>query len=84
MKHYAATVLCPGCGHRFSVCVHSSRLVASGQGFTVLCPNNASKVPVPAGALAPVESCPAGALVVSDDRWWWARWWEAIRRDSVR
>jgi len=84
MKHYSATVQCPGCGHRFSVCVHAPPLVASGKAVTVLCPNNASKVQVPPGALMPVESCPAGAVVVKDDRRWWVRWWDGIRRDGVR
>jgi hypothetical protein len=56
------------CGHRFSVCVHSLELVMSGKGFTVLCPENRSKVHVPAKALVPAESCPPGALVVSDER----------------
>ena len=78
MKHYAATVQCRGCGHRFSVCVHSPRLAAEPEGFTVYCPSNHSKVNVPAGTLAPVESCPAGAVVVKDNRAWWRRWlWRA-------
>jgi hypothetical protein len=68
MKHYAATVQCQWCGHRFSVCVHSPRLVPSAEGFTVRCPANNSKVHVPAGALVPVESCPAGAVVVRENR----------------
>jgi hypothetical protein len=73
MKHYTTTVQCV-CGHRFSVCVHSSRLVASGKGFTVVCPMNASKIHVPIDALVPADSCPAGALVVRDDPTKPARW----------
>ena len=80
MQHHAATVQCLNCNYRFSVCVHSPRLVASGKGVTVLCPRNASKVHVPAGALLPVESCPAGAVIVRDDRRWFVRWWEHFRR----
>lgn len=67
MKHYSATVQCR-CGHRFAVCVHSSRLVVSDKKFIVLCPMNASKVQVCARALVSVESCPAGAVIVRDDR----------------
>jgi hypothetical protein len=68
VKHYVAAVQCERCGHRFTVCVHSLRLVVSGKGVTVLCPVNASKVHVPAEVLAPADSCPAGAMVVKDDR----------------
>jgi hypothetical protein len=64
MKHYSAAVQCQNCGHRFSVCVHSTRLAMSPEGLTVFCPDNGSKVHVPAAALAPAESCPAGAVVV--------------------
>lgn len=67
MKHYAATVQCKWCGHRFTVCVHSARLLASGEGFIVLCPVNRSKVHVPAAALEAVESCPSGAVIVSQN-----------------
>ena len=68
MKHYAATVQCHWCGHRFAVCVHSAKLVASGKDFIVMCPENRSKLHVAVGALAPVDSCPPGAVVVTDDR----------------
>jgi hypothetical protein len=84
MKHYAATVQCQWCGHRFSVCVHSPALLASPEGLTVFCPQNASKVHVPAGVLMPVESCPVGAVVVQDEHRWWVRWWKGLRRGSVR
>ena len=84
MKHYAATIQCKGCEHRFSVCVHSPRFVASAEGFTVACPENGSMIHVPAGTLVSVESCPAGAVVVRDDRWWFVRWWDDIRRGHVR
>jgi hypothetical protein len=67
MKHYCATVQCKFCGCRFSVCVHSARLIASGRGVTVLCPENRSKVHVPAAELVACESCPPGAVVVKDD-----------------
>ena len=70
MKHYAVDLQCRWCGHRFTVCVHSVKLVASGKTFTVLCPENRSKVQVPTAALSAVESCPAGAIVVRGE---WGR-----------
>jgi hypothetical protein len=66
MNHYAANVHCTRCGHRFTVCVHCLQLVLSGDPFTVFCPENGSKVQVPAKALMAVDSCPAGAVIVRD------------------
>jgi hypothetical protein len=68
MKHYAAPVQCQGCGHRFSVCVHSWRSGAPTERFIVVCPENGSKVHVPADAFVAVQSCPAGAVAVRDNR----------------
>jgi len=67
MKHYPATVQCL-CGHRFAVCVHSPRVAVSGKEFIVMCPMNGSKVSLSARVLMSVESCPAGAVIVRDDR----------------
>jgi hypothetical protein len=66
MKHYAAEVQCKWCGCRFQVYVRSAQLAAGAKGFTVRCPENNSKVYVPAEALTAVESCPAGAVVIED------------------
>jgi hypothetical protein len=79
MKHYVANVHCNGCGHRFSVCVHSRRVAANSEGLTVHCPKNHSRVHVAAGTLTPVDSCPVGAVVVRDnliaDSFWRVKRW---------
>jgi len=67
MKHYTASVQCGQCGYRFEVCVHYLRLVATGKGFTISCPDNASRVYVPVAALVSADVCPPGAVVVNDD-----------------
>jgi hypothetical protein len=66
MRHYSATVQCQGCGHRFTVCFHTTQSVLSDKGFSVYCPQNASKIHVPVEALVAVESCPSGAVIVRD------------------
>ena len=45
------------------------QVVASGENFVVVCPVNKSRVGVDVKALAVVDSCPAGAVIIQDKFW---------------
>jgi transposase-like protein len=68
MRHYAARVRCPKCGYEFSVCVHTVRRPELRRTYVVTCPDNGSPVRILESALAAVDACPEGAVVISGQR----------------